>query len=95
MDKKTEKQIVQAVRDATKKPKQPLEFSKKLALVVTGLFFLTWVVAWFSWFTKGELPSELLEFITIPFCTVITGYFAKSGFENNSKIKNSQNEYAE
>ncbi len=95
MRSEAEREILQAARSIKNKPKAKMEFSKRLAQVITGLFILTWIVAWLTWIFKGELPSEMLDFITVPFSVVITGYFAKSGFENTSKIKNTYNEYGE
>jgi len=67
--------------------KQKFEFSKKLAVSITVLFILTWVVAWVVWIITKDLPEQMLNFISVPFSIVITGYFAKAGVENYEKIK--------
>lgn len=67
-----------------------MEFSKKLAISIFILFTSTWVILVIYWISTGILlPKEILEFISIPFGLVITGYFTKAGVENYSKIKNS------
>lgn len=65
-----------------------LEFSKLLAIIVTLTFIGTWAVAWVVWIKTQTLPTDLLSFISTPFSVVITGYFAKAGVENYTKIRN-------
>ncbi len=71
-----------------KQKNKKMEFSKKLALTITLLFIMTWFMAWTSWFIKNEVPEALLNYISVQFGVVVTGYFAKSGYENSTKIKN-------
>ncbi|MFV0504478.1 MAG: hypothetical protein ACK5LT_11045 [Lachnospirales bacterium] len=63
-----------------------MEFSKKLAISIVAVFIGTWFLAWASWFTKEKIPMDMLEFINIPLSIIITGYFSKSGYENGTKI---------
>ena len=71
-----------------KASKRKIEFSKLLAIIITLVFVGTWAIGWACWFFTKTLPTELLDYITMPFSVVITGYFAKSGVENYTKIKN-------
>lgn len=68
--------------------KKKIEFSKLLAIIITLVFIGTWLIGWVCWFFTKTLPIELLNYITVPFSVVITGYFTKSGVENYTKIKN-------
>lgn len=74
--------------------KKKYEFSKKLAVMVSALFILTFIVAWVAWFLTGELPVDMLTFVAAPFSVVITGYFAKAGVENYQKINNTETNQA-
>ena len=62
------------------------ETSKKLAAAVTQIFICTAVAGWASWFLTGEVPMQLLNFVSVPFMVVISGYFTKSCIENCNKI---------
>lgn len=75
------------VSTETEKEKRKLEFSKAITIIITCLFITTWVAGWASWFLINNVPNEMLEFITVPFGVVITGYFTKAGVENYGKIK--------
>jgi len=62
------------------------ETSRRLAAAVTLVFVGTVAVAWASWFKTGDVPLQLLNFVSVPFMVVISGYFTKSCIENCNKI---------
>lgn len=63
------------------------EFSKVLAIAVTILFFVSIIFVFAVWFFQDRLGTEILAYVAAPFGVVITGYFAKAGVENYTKIK--------
>lgn len=69
--------------------KEKMEFSKKLAITMTRLFTISFFFFLGVWFFQDRVSPELMTFIATPFGVVITGYFAKAGFENHSKINKS------
>lgn len=66
------------------------EFSKVLAIAVTILFFVSIIFVFAVWFFEDRLGTEILAYVAAPFGIVITGYFAKAGVENYSKISQSK-----
>jgi hypothetical protein len=88
----TEDERKMLVAYRTKKLKSKIDFSKKLAIMITVIFALTWAIGWGMWLVRGTLPTEMLDYITMPFSVVITGYFAKAGVENYTKINVKGNE---
>ena len=68
------------------------EFSKILAIAVTVLFFASIIFVFAVWYFEDRLGTEILAYVAAPFGVVITGYFAKAGVENYSKINNSKSE---
>jgi len=72
--------------------KKKLEFSKILTLIITAIFIGTWGVAWYCWYRTQTVPTELLNFINIPFSSIYGCYFLKSGVENYTKIKSNNND---
>ena len=68
-----------------RKPEKP-ETSKRLAIIVTNVFICTVAIAWISWFKTGEVPPQLLNFVSVPFMVVVSGYFTKSCIENCNEI---------
>jgi hypothetical protein len=68
------------------------EFSKILAIAVTVLFFASIIFVFTVWYFEDRLGTEILTYVAAPFGVVITGYFAKAGVENYSKINNSKSE---
>ena len=69
-----------------------MEFSKKLLAFASVLYAATWIVAVFSWFTAGEIPSELLQYSTWLYGASLAIYGAKAGVENKYKIENGSGE---
>ena len=59
-----------------------MEMSKKLAAFVSLCFFITVAASWLSWFYVGDVPLPLLNFVSVPYMVIITGYFTKSCIEN-------------
>ena len=69
------------------KAQQLKEFSKKVIVAMTILWFLGAIFgAVCVWRTKADL-SSLLEYIGNPMTVGILGYLLKSGFENKTKIE--------
>lgn len=63
------------------------EFSKKVILMMTFLWFLGAIFgAVCVWRTQTDLPS-LLDYIGQPMTVGILGYLLKSAFENKTKIE--------
>ena len=63
-----------------------IEFSKVIAIVMLVVFVLTFFVAWFTYIFQDKVSTELLNFISIPLQTILSGYFIKAGVENYQKI---------
>jgi hypothetical protein len=63
-----------------------LEFSKKLAVVVTALYISMLVVTTVFKILGTDITS-VLEYVQYSFCIVLSGYILKSGAENVTKIK--------
>ncbi|WP_341877579.1 hypothetical protein [Defluviitalea saccharophila] len=66
------------------------EFSKILAIAVSILFFASIIFVFAVWYFEDRLGTEILAYVSAPFGVVITGYFAKAGVENYSKINHSR-----
>ncbi|MCX7715610.1 MAG: hypothetical protein N2171_07770 [Clostridia bacterium] len=72
------------------------EFSKVLALVISILFVCTVCFVSLVWAVSDKMPEQLrigidiLGVVSTPFGIIVTGYFAKSGVENYTKIKGSK-----
>lgn len=63
-----------------------LEFSKKLAVVVTVLYILM-VTITTIFKIQGTDITSVLEYVQYSFIIVLSGYTLKSGAENITKIK--------
>lgn len=70
--------------------KKRTEFSKKLAIAVSFLFFFVILFSLATWFFQDRTPIEILGYVATPFGVIVTGYFAKAGVENYSKISQSK-----
>lgn len=71
------------------------EFSKKVVVWCTVLYFIGNIVAMIAMFVKSDLSSlgNLLDNLTNVMQTCVFGYFVKAGVENALKIKiNSEEE---
>ncbi len=66
-----------------------VEFSKKLAIIVTTLFVASIIFVFWVWYFEDRLGTQILEYIATPFGVVISGYFAKAGVENYQKVRTS------
>lgn len=64
-----------------------VEFSKKLAIIVTTLFVASIIFVFWVWYFEDRLGTQILEYIATPFGVVISGYFAKAGVENYQKVR--------
>jgi hypothetical protein len=64
-----------------------LEFSKKLAVIVTMLYISSLIFAFIMYVGKNIDVTNILEYIQYSFTIVLSGYFVKSGIENFQKIK--------
>ena len=63
------------------------EFSKRLAIAVSCLYFFVILFSLIVWYIDNRIPSEILGSVGAPFGVVISGYFVKAGFENWKKIE--------
>lgn len=65
------------------------EFSKKVVVWCTVLYFIGNIVAIVAMFVKSDLSAlgNLLDNLTSVMQTCVFGYFAKAGVENALKIK--------
>lgn len=64
-----------------------LEFSKKLAVVVTVLYVLMVIVAIVFKIIMNVDITNILEYVQYSFVIILSGYTLKSGAENITKIK--------
>ncbi len=64
-----------------------MEFSKILAITVTALYVVTVLISLISELFFDKSTIDVLKEVGVPFGIVITGYFAKAGVENYTKIK--------
>ena len=67
--------------------KQKISFSKKLTLFISGIWTFLVVFCLVFWIIDRDYPSEIFNAVTVPFVTILTSYFVKSGVENKSKIE--------
>jgi hypothetical protein len=67
-----------------------MEFSKKLAVFVCAVFAFVIGFLAYTYLFKGNVSNDLLSTISTPFMVVVSGYFAKAGVENYTKIKGGQ-----
>lgn len=72
--------------------KKKAEFSKVLAIIITMLFVASIIFVFAVWYFENRLGTEILSYVATPFGVVISGYFAKAGFENHGKINNAGKE---
>ena len=68
------------------KPRK-MEFSKKLIIFATVIFAASWLIAVFSWFSMGEIPSYLLQYAHLLYGGCCVSYYCKSAYENKPKIE--------
>lgn len=64
------------------------EFSKKIVVSMTVLWFVCAVFAMFVVVFEPTLLESLLSFVGMPVGSAIVSYLVKSAFENREKIKN-------
>ena len=64
-----------------------MEFSKIILIFSMALVAATWIVAVFSWVFHGELPYQLMIWVSGFFCVELASYMAKSCIENKAKIE--------
>ena len=69
------------------RPKQGMEFSKRLMIFAAVLCGATWLVAAVSWFAWREFPAELTQYTIWFFGAALPCYMLKTGYENREKIK--------
>lgn len=67
------------------------EFSKKIVVAMTLLWFLTAFFAIFIVSFEPTMLESLLSFVGLPVSSAIVSYLVKSAFENREKIKNERN----
>lgn len=67
-----------------------MEFSKKLALFVSMVFAVVILLSCYIFLRHDRVSLDLLSAVGTPFSIVVTGYFAKAGVENFSKINKSE-----
>lgn len=70
--------------------KEAWTYTKWLTSLSAGLYTCIVLFCLISWILTREYPNEILESVSVPFMTVIGGYFTKSLFEN--KWKNTMKE---
>jgi hypothetical protein len=75
---------------AAKRKRGKIEFSKRLALIVTRLFVASIIFSFITWYFEDRVPLELLAYVAAPFSIVVSGYFIKAGSENKEKISQAQ-----
>lgn len=74
----------------TTKPKEDrIEFSKKLAILISSMFVTSIIFTYGVWYFQDRDATHILDYIATPFGVVITGYFAKAGVENYTRIRHS------
>jgi hypothetical protein len=71
----------------SKPPKQRLTFSHKLALSFVSMYVVVMGVVTIMWVLRGAEGRFLIDAISLPVMTIVTGYFAKAGVENWNKYK--------
>lgn len=64
------------------------EFSKKIVVAMTVLWFVCAVFAMCVVLLEPTLLESLLSFVGMPVGSAIVSYLVKSAFENREKIKN-------
>lgn len=63
------------------------EFSKVLAVGIGILFAAAVCFCAVTWVLFGDLPKDIMDYVDGPFMLVVTGYMAKAGVENVTKIR--------
>jgi len=66
----------------------PIEFSKRLTVFVSIVWFLTIVVTFILRIAFGVDTTSVLNYVQTVFLTMMGGYIIKSGAENVVKINN-------
>ena len=67
--------------------KTSIEFSKLLAMGISGLFAAAVCFCSICWLRLGAFPEDILDYVDGPFMIVVSAYLAKSGVENVTKIR--------
>jgi len=82
--------VAETVKEYVKRqpPQKPhkMEFSKKLMIVTSVIYALSWIMAAYSLFVKGEIPFELLQYANILYGASVVSYCGKTAYENKAKI---------
>ena len=76
-----------ARKSSASQKKIKMQFSKKLTLFISGVWLFLLAFCLIFWVISREYPNEIFNAVTVPFVTILTSYFVKSGYENKTKIE--------
>ena len=86
-DKTDHTKIKYYTAELISEPEPEPDHIKTVMAISSIITITTWIVSLVSWFLHGEMPSELLRYTSILYCTFFICYYCKTGYETYCKYK--------